>query len=492
MADQDASSAGMRAYAHAYEAASLLSAAFSLLVVMTGVLYPNLMLDRRRPFSRIIFSISLADFLGSFGNSLAFPPNGVLCTLQSFLILYFIPLSWFLTTALVYNLHYVLLWKKPGLSPGFLFLSCLILALLPAVFPLISLRYGQQDSMVGKAVCSYRGNDNLFVAWYSGTYFAPLIISLLIQSFCLARLYCRLHRSNRPFIPSPQERAIIRCLIGYPLGMFVSWLPFVSIIIFLQVPGIKSSPYQIVVDYCIDAFAILSTQYGTMFACVFFLSSREARTQWMKFLGIDFSSRRSRADSSASDAEETDSRSPSFILDEILGLEDDEVQADAIKRGNGNDVESSAASSHSPAMNGGGAASDSPATLRGLWSQLSGASKRRVSFDTSESVSVIPIHTHSGGGGSAASSGSVTTAIRLTNISSSLSSIASSSSPSHVSSSFVQHASVSSASMQSSGSERDQSTASTISPMVTLTLTEEQLSRSMQSPFNPSTGDSQR
>jgi len=196
--------------------------------------------------------------------------------------------------------------------------------------------------------------------------------------------------------------------------MFVSWLPFVSIIIFLQVPGIKGSPSQGTVDYVIDAFALLSTQYGTLFASVFFLSSREARNHWLKFLGINFSSARSRADSTMTDDQLSEIRFLSFALDG--------AKAKALEEGTDD----------------------------------------RGNDDTSISV----ISTRGVGGGV---EGGVTSVIRLTNISSSLSSISSSASPSFASPSFIHHAS----------NLPSNAPSSVQSPMITT----EQLNASLQSSF---------
>lgn len=81
----------------AYMLFAYFSALCSGLIVLTGVVFPSMMLTTSRPFSHIIFFISLSDMVGSISQGFGFPDSGsTICSVQAFLFLFFMPSSWYL------------------------------------------------------------------------------------------------------------------------------------------------------------------------------------------------------------------------------------------------------------------------------------------------------------------------------------------------------------------------------------------------------------
>ena len=149
-----------------YISFSAVSACLSFAVVLTGLFWPGLMLSKCRPFSNILFFISLCDFLGSISNSFGFPPNGSqLCSAQSFFYLYFIPASWIWTLLLVYQLRTLILFKTLYISRKSMHIICWSIPLIPALLPLSTNYYGQDDGLNEASHCALGGNVRLKFLW---------------------------------------------------------------------------------------------------------------------------------------------------------------------------------------------------------------------------------------------------------------------------------------------------------------------------------------
>lgn len=66
-----------RPYAMTYHVAGGISTLLSAAVVLTALFFPSLKaLSTRRPFSHLLFFISVCDLIGSFANVIGFPETG--------------------------------------------------------------------------------------------------------------------------------------------------------------------------------------------------------------------------------------------------------------------------------------------------------------------------------------------------------------------------------------------------------------------------------
>ena len=92
---------------------SALSAACSASIVLTGLVFPSIMLSPQHPFSNILFMIALADMIACIGLSFGYPREGSnLCTTQAFLAMMFLPATWLWSSALVYQMHCMIIYKQ--------------------------------------------------------------------------------------------------------------------------------------------------------------------------------------------------------------------------------------------------------------------------------------------------------------------------------------------------------------------------------------------
>lgn len=274
-------------YTSLYVAISALSTAASSTVVLTGILFQNLMLSRYRPFSQIIFYISLCDMMGSAANCLGFPANGsTACTTQAFIFMYFFPASWLWTIMLVYQLRCVALTNKIWLSMKWLHIICWTLPIVPSILPLTTNSYGQDDYVQGMETCTYGGNQIKSDVWIIITLYGSALLCFCVMLLCIANIGWNSFTNGTETTPSMRrhKQSLFYTTLYYPLGMVALWTPMTAVLI-----------YNVNGEYSwatIEWSQALSTQYGTFLAVVFFWNSREARFKWAylftKCTGISF------------------------------------------------------------------------------------------------------------------------------------------------------------------------------------------------------------
>jgi len=280
-----------------------LSAACSASIVLTGLVFPSMMLSPLHPFSNILFMIALCDMLGSVGFSLGFPTNGsVLCTTQSFLNWFFTPASWIWSTALVYQMHCIIVYRKLQLSMTHLHIIIWTLTSLIAFLPLIQEQYGQDDDYSGNTFCFVKCLDlNCFI-WVAALYQAPLQINIILMVTYLCKIWRYLSAHTDDGVG--REKILFKSLCWYPIGLIACWT-FNLVIIWIIF--LKAS-YTAIENHV--AF-IMATQYGTVCCIIFFSSSSLVRRQWIDLLtGAD-----GHHIESTSEADQSEASRHSFLSD---------------------------------------------------------------------------------------------------------------------------------------------------------------------------------
>ena len=253
---------------------SALSAACSASIVLTGLVFPSMMLSPMHPFSNMLFMIALCDMIGSIGCSLGFPLDGsTLCTTQAFLTWFFTPASWLWSSALVYQMHCTIVHKKLHLSMTHLHMIIWTLCCLIAFLPLIQVRYGQNDDYNGDSVCLSRCTTSRTIncyIWIASLDESALIISIIMMTAYLCKISRYLHNVKED--GAGRERVLFQSLCWYPIGLIVCWT-FNIVIIWIIVSALQ-----------LNAALIMSTQYGTICCIIFFSSSSLVRQRWIDLL----------------------------------------------------------------------------------------------------------------------------------------------------------------------------------------------------------------
>ena len=259
---------------------SALSAACSASIVLTGLVFPSMMLSPMHPFSNMLFMIALCDSISSISFSFGFPLDGsTLCTTQAFLTWFFTPASWLWSSALVYQMYCIVVHKKLHLSTTHLHTIIWTLCCLITFLPLIQVQYGQDDVYNGDIFCFAKcnGSEMDCYLWEIGLYQATLQISIIMMIAYLCKISCYLNNAKEEIVG--RERVLFQSLCWYPIGLIACWT---FLVIMVWIISFKDS--HIVTLLQIHTALIMSTQYGTICCITFFSSSSLVRQRWIDLL----------------------------------------------------------------------------------------------------------------------------------------------------------------------------------------------------------------
>ena len=270
----------LRNYMNVYEEIFILLASFStflsLLVILTGVIWPGIMLSKSKPFSTILFYTSLADFCSGIVNCLGFPTSGSeICNVQAFGTLYFSPASWLWTLMLVYQLRTLIIFKSINLSMRWMHLICWSIPLIPAFLPQTTNSYGQDDSLNGVAPCILGGDSTTKYIWINTTKTGLAILCFLMMLIWSVEIHLYICKCNGD---SGREVSLFNSMKLYPLILFVTWIPKCVVIMLINAKVIGVNQ---ILATCVITF---STQYGSLLTITYFSRSSVSRLLWFNLL----------------------------------------------------------------------------------------------------------------------------------------------------------------------------------------------------------------
>ena len=263
----------------AYIFLASLSAFLSLMVVLTGLIWPEIMLAKSKPFSTIIFFISFADFCGSVMNCLGFPLKGSdMCSTQAAVgIFYFTPASWLWSLMLVYQLRTLIIFKSIHLSINWMHFLCWSVPLLPTFLPLTTNSYGQDDSQNGFVPCTLGGNPTTKFIWIDTVRTGIAFLCFFFMTIWSMEIYFYILRSdsNDNIL---RERKLFHSMKLYPTTLFITWFPSFLCVILINAKVLGVNSVFILVSF------VISSQCGSLLAIVFFTRSSVSRLLWFNFM----------------------------------------------------------------------------------------------------------------------------------------------------------------------------------------------------------------
>lgn len=256
----------------------LLSCAGSGSIVLTGLIFPSIMLNNNNPYSKIIFIISLCDLMGCVGVSFGYPASSSpLCPTQAFLGMFFFPASWMWTVSLLFQLRCIILHKRLFLTMPNLHAICWISSIVLVLLPLSSTRYGLDDDVSGEVFCFLAGREGVF--WILVLYLLTLCICIGMMVVFLVQI--RNHHNAKMLLETSQrEKILIKAVVWYPVGLIVCWFGvIVAALYYVADPSKGEITFVEVVE-------IVATQYGTVRTIIFFSSSKIVRDRWLELMGV--------------------------------------------------------------------------------------------------------------------------------------------------------------------------------------------------------------
>ena len=303
-----------------------ISAAFAFTVVLTGLIFPSIMLTKYNLFSNIIFIISLCDMIAGIGYSFGYPDDGTsLCSIQSFICLFFVPSSWLWTLALVYQLRCMIIYKKVFIKIHHLHMICWSISILIALLPLSTSSYGLNDYLSGDITCFLKGHNHIY--WLVGLYFPILLISITSMITCIISIWYYIKSNATIDNDLKREKVLFQSLYWYPIALIVFWIADVIVVWFF----ITNVSKNILV---LEVSVLITTQYGTICAIIFFTGSKLVRQKWYEVVFKPIINRNISTESSTVDnrtiSKDSIITNPiriSFISD-ILGIEGTNIQMD--------------------------------------------------------------------------------------------------------------------------------------------------------------------
>jgi hypothetical protein len=248
---------------------------------MTGVAFPSMMLRTCKPFSHILFFISLCDFLVGIGYSFGYPSyNSNVCIIQSFLLREFNVASWLFTVALVYQLYSLILYKRVWLKLKSIHLICWSLSTFFVFLPLINVSFGLRNENVGGQHCNFNGSVDETEMWLLLCFSLINLICCLILVYLTRCINNHIYRDGNTV--SRNELMVCKTTLLYKSILLLCWVPLLilNIALYMMNDNNKNIYFYIYEQIAIN----LSTQSGTFVSIIFFYYSPQVRVKWYELL----------------------------------------------------------------------------------------------------------------------------------------------------------------------------------------------------------------
>ena len=243
-------------------------------------------LVRGKSLVHYVMMIAIADTITALTIAFGFP-DGDLCSAQAFLNMFFARMSWFFTDVLIFQLFYIVAFRKYFLNVKCI--HCLVwpLNILLQFLPYTTgTRYGEDDddeiSTVEMCAMHETGRSNF--NWIQYAYNIELIGSFgIIIILSIAVVFYSLNIKSSPSQIYLDHRireswSIIRL---YPCAMLITWVPSTIYSYYgnyVYSKGIKITYHGYVIADYLNAINAL---YGPLLALIFYTKTLEARRAWI-------------------------------------------------------------------------------------------------------------------------------------------------------------------------------------------------------------------
>ena len=230
-----------------------------------------------------ILMIAIADTMTAFFISFGYPSSYDLCAAQGFGLVFFSRMSWLYTDVLIFQLFYVVVFKR-FLNKRYMDALVFALNIALSLAPLSTgSRYGIRYIYKSMGTCSINdggGGRWLFYAIQLEMYISFIMIIILAAIIVCYSLFFNTNKSSNIYI-NERIKDSWKVVILYPLAMMVTWLPG-------QVYAFYNNGYYhenkkepknglVIYDY-LFAFSVL---YGPLLSIIFYTKTLDARRAWM-------------------------------------------------------------------------------------------------------------------------------------------------------------------------------------------------------------------
>jgi hypothetical protein len=248
-------------------------------------------LVRGKSLIHYVMMIAIADTMTALTIAFGFPEPGSLCTAQAFLNFFFSRMSWFFTDVLIFQLFYIVVFKKYFLNVKYMHCIVWSVNILLQILPYITgTIYGadNDDLPNGKnyEICNLgTGTGSIDTKWLQYAYNIELLISffvIIILSIIVVIYSLNMKSTKASHVYLAQRiRESWSIVILYPCAMLIAWVP--STIYgyygnYLQNTD-KEFPHHFFVIN--DYLSAINALYGPLLALIFYKKTLDARRAWM-------------------------------------------------------------------------------------------------------------------------------------------------------------------------------------------------------------------
>eukprot|EP01036_Dinobryon_divergens_P037773 gene37773-49481_t len=163
---------------------------------------------------------------------------------------------------------------------------CWSIPLLLSFLPLSTNRYGADDEQDGNIPCDLNGSPSTKYIWLDTCLTGVAFFCFLLMAAwtCEIYIYCRKRSGGGGNLTAgnklEREMSFLNIMKFYPLALLITWMPRFAITITITAKLVTLTEGASIASY----FFIVSTQYGTLSAIIYFSSSPVSRMLWLRLL----------------------------------------------------------------------------------------------------------------------------------------------------------------------------------------------------------------
>ena len=233
-----------------------------------------------------VLCIAVADTMTAIFYAFGYPTSGsTVCYLQGFFIVYFSRTSWFFTDILIFQLFYVVVYKKYFLNKPKIHAIVFVVNTTLAIIPYTTgTSYGLDDDGIPFGLCGYHGKAES--QWSDVGYNVEALVSfifIITVTGIVVVFSLNAKNSNSPNIYI-NERMIDswKTIILYPISMLISWIPSVAYSYYFNTYIIRNGKKPPNGSLVLNYLTALNVLYGPLLAIIFYTKTRDARQAWME------------------------------------------------------------------------------------------------------------------------------------------------------------------------------------------------------------------
>ena len=250
-------------------------------------------LVREKALVHYVMMIAIADTITSITIAFGFPGPGPLCSAQGFLNFFFSRMSWFFTDVLIFQLFYIVVFKKHFLSVKYMHCIVWPLNILLQILPYTTgTIYGLDDGeefFINHIACGLgpgRGSYGTSITWSQYVFNIELLISffiiiILTIAVVVYSLNVTTIKTSHMYL-AQRIRESWSVVILYPCAMIIAWVPGTIYAYYgnYVINSGKKIPYHYVVIG--DYLNAINALYGPLLSLIFYTKTLDARRAWIQ------------------------------------------------------------------------------------------------------------------------------------------------------------------------------------------------------------------